>query len=79
VILMGALQADCATLQQIHDICFSFFNNRSGHSYISRMNTQRREKVPMSDDWEGSCQKCGHCKLIVFNTSLKKTVIEIGA
>ena len=49
---MDALQADCATLKQIHEICFSFFYNRSGHSYIKRMNTQRRQFVPVSNDWE---------------------------
>lgn len=76
---MDALQADCATLKQIHEICFSFFHNRSGHSHIKCMNTQRRLLVPVSGDWDGACQKSGHCKLIAFDTSLKRTVIEISA
>jgi len=79
VILMAALQAYCETLKQIHEIYFSFFNNRSGHLYIKRMNTQRRELVPMPGDWEGACQQSGHCKLIAFNTSFKRTVMEISA
>jgi len=44
---MAVLQADCATLKQIHEICFSFLMIEVDTHNIKRMNTQRRELVPM--------------------------------